>query len=217
MNIALGLIVKFFAYLHYMDEHAPYTLNSHNTRYAEKIIEPYVPGNPATQLNDLRGQDSVSPELRQYFRDLYDGQIRFVDDANFDRDAKISLAVDKRWQNTLTLRLEHFYQRSCANDSDDYQLIALADNNNVYLARNYTAIGASYELSPLWFGDAVWLFNHQDASKLLALYSTYSLSDESELSFGINIPVGKQSEYGRLKTEFGSFPHSLTVEYRVYF
>lgn len=166
--------------------------------------------------DDIVGFD-FQGEVFDWFGLRGEGHLRFADDANFDRDAKISLAVDKRWQNTLTLRLEHFYQRSGANDSDDYQLIALADNNNVYLARNYTAIGASYELSPLWFGDAVWLFNHQDASKLLALYSTYSLSNESELSVGINIPVGKQSEYGRLKTEFGSFPHSLTVEYRVYF
>jgi choline-sulfatase len=90
---------KFFAYLHYMDAHAPYTLNSHNTRYAAKIMEPYVPGNPATQLNDLRGQDSVSPELRQYFRDLYDGQIRFVDDAI--RDVLQGLKLLGRLDNTV--------------------------------------------------------------------------------------------------------------------
>ena len=115
------------------------------------------------------------------------------------------------------MRLEHFYQRSGAKNSDDYQLIARTNNNNFYLARNYTAIGAGYEFTPLWLGDAVWLFNHQDSSKLLALYSTYSLSDESELSIGINIPMGEQPEFGRLKMEFGSFPHSMTMEYRVYF
>ncbi len=90
---------KFFAYLHYMDAHAPYTLNSHNTRYAAKIIEPYVPGNPATQLNDLRKADKVSPELRQYFRDLYDGQIRFVDDAI--RDLLQGLKLLGRLDNTV--------------------------------------------------------------------------------------------------------------------
>jgi arylsulfatase A-like enzyme len=72
---------KFFAYLHFMDAHAPYTRNRHNTRYAKKSIEPYAPGNPETQLNDLREPGSVSPELQQYFRDLYDGQIRFVDES----------------------------------------------------------------------------------------------------------------------------------------
>ena len=72
---------KFFAYLHYMDAHAPYTVNRHNTRYTGKILESYAPGKPATQLNELREPDAASPELRQYFRDLYDGQIRFVDES----------------------------------------------------------------------------------------------------------------------------------------
>jgi len=166
--------------------------------------------------DDIIGFD-FQGEVFDWFGLRGEGHLRFADAAKIDRDAQFSLAVDKRWQNTLTLRLEHFYQRSGANDSDDYQLTALVDNNNFYLARNYTAVGASYEFTPLWFGDAVWLFNHQDASKLLALYSTYSLSDESELSVGINIPMGKQPEFGRLKTEFGRFPHSMTMEYRVYF
>ena len=166
--------------------------------------------------DDVMGFD-FQGEIFDWFGLRGEGHLRFADEAKLDRDAQFSLAIDKRWQNTLTLRLEHFYQRSGANDSDDYQINPIAGNNQFYLARNYTALGASYEFTPLWFGDAVYLFNHQDASKLLALYSTYSLSDESELSVGINIPIGKQPEFGQLKTEFGSFPHSLTMEYRIYF
>ena len=166
--------------------------------------------------NDIIGFD-FQGEILDWFGLRGEGHLRFADEANIQRDAQFSLAIDKRWQNTLTLRLEHFYQRSGANDSDDYQINPIVGNNQFYLARNYTALGASYEFTPLWFGDAVYLFNHQDASKLLALHSTYSLSDESELSVGINIPIGKQPEFGQLKTEFGSFPHSLTMEYRVYF
>jgi hypothetical protein len=166
--------------------------------------------------DDIIGFD-FQGEVFDWFGLRGEGHLRFADEAHTERDAKLSLAIDKRWQNTLTLRLEHFYQRVGAKNSDGYQVIALADNNNFYLARNYTAIGAGYEFTPLWLGDAVWLFNHQDASKLLALYSTYSLSDESELSAGINIPIGKQPEFGQLKTEFGSFPHSVTMEYRLYF
>jgi len=166
--------------------------------------------------DDILGFD-FQGEVLDWFGIRGEGHLRFADEVDIDRDAQFSLAIDKRWQNTLTMRLEHFYQRSGANNSEDYQVIAIADNNSFYLARNYTAVGASYELSPLWLGDAVWLFNHQDASKLLALYSTYSLSDESELSIGINIPMGSQPELGRLKTEFGGLPHSLTMEYRVYF
>lgn len=166
--------------------------------------------------DDIIGFD-FQGEVFDWFGLRGEGHLRFADEANAQRDARFSVAIDKRFQNTLTLRLEHFYQRSGANESDDYQLTALADNNNFYLARNYTVAGANYEFSPLWSMDVIWLSNHQDASKLLAIFSTYSLTDESELELGLNIPIGKQPEFGQLKTEFGSFPHSLRMEYRVYF
>jgi arylsulfatase A-like enzyme len=75
---------KYFAYVHFMDAHAPYTVNQHNTRYAGTIIESLAPGNPAALLSLQREPDAPcnhDPDLRQYFRDLYDGQIRFIDDA----------------------------------------------------------------------------------------------------------------------------------------
>jgi len=166
--------------------------------------------------DDILGFD-FQGEVFDWFGLRGEGHLRFADEVHVERDAQFSLAIDKRWQNTLTMRLEHFYQRSGARVSEDYQLVTTSDNNNFYLARNYTAVGASYELTPLWLADAVCLFNHQDSSKLLALYSTYSLSDESEVAVGINIPIGQSPELGQLKTEFGSLPHSLTMEYRVYF
>lgn len=73
-----------FAYVHFMDAHAPYTVNRHNTRYAKKIIPALAPGDPATMLSLQRAPDSPcgrDPSLRRYFLDLYDGQIRYVDEA----------------------------------------------------------------------------------------------------------------------------------------
>ncbi len=74
----------YFAYIHFMDAHAPYTVNAHNTRYAEKIISAFAPGRPETLLSLQREPEAPCNQdlaLRQYFRDLYDGQIRYVDDA----------------------------------------------------------------------------------------------------------------------------------------
>jgi len=146
-----------------------------------------------------------------------EGHIRFPEQQGHARDVKFSLGLEHRWENTLSLRLEQFYQRSGAANEDDYNQAATTDLNGFYLARNYTAFGASYELTPLLLADAVWLVNHHDSSSLLALYSTYSLSDESELSLGLNIPLGEQPDNGLLKSEFGSYPKSLSVEYRLYF
>lgn len=159
----------------------------------------------------------VQGELFTWLGLRAEGHIRFPDEQGAERDSKIAIAVDRRWPNSFTLRAEHFYQRSGAGDPDAYQLGHLTDSQNIYLARNYTAVGMNYELSPLWYLDGVYLFNHQDASKLLALYSTYSLSDESELALGFNIPMGDQPQTGRIKTEFGAAPHSMTMEYRLYF
>ncbi len=185
---------------------------------ASTLLETFQWGGLAGKIagDDIIGFD-VQGELFKWLGVRGEGHLRFADEANVERDAKIAIAFDHRWPNTFTARIEHFYQRSGARERDDYSLTQLANPNNFYLARNYTALGGSYEITPLLLADAVWLYNHQDSSNLLALYSTYSLSDESELAMGLNIPMGEQPNNGQLKTEFGSFPLSFTMEYRLYF
>lgn len=175
----------------------------------------------ATLLGKVNGDDIIGMdfqgELFEWLGVRGEGHLRFPDEQGLSRDVKFSLGLEHRFENTLTLRLEQFYQRSGATDEDNYTITSTINSTSFYLARNYTALGASYELTPLLLGDAVWLFNHHDGSSLLALYSSYSLSDESELSAGVNIPVGDQPDNGILNSEFGSYPKSISVEYRVYF
>lgn len=146
-----------------------------------------------------------------------EGHLRFPDELNQSRDAKFSLGLEHRFESSLTLRLEQFYQRSGASNAQSYSLTTQASDNTFYLARNYTALGASYEFTPLLNGDVVCLYNHNDQSSLVALYATYSLSDESELAMGMNLPLGQQPENGTFQTEFGSYSKSVNVEYRIYF
>lgn len=172
----------------------------------------------AAKINgdDVIGLD-FQGEMFEWLGVRGEGHIRFPDEQGESRDVKFSLGLEHRWESTLTLRLEQFYQRSGATDEADYNLIPTTDSSSLYLARNYTALGASYEITPLLLADAVWLFNHQDSSSLLALYSSYSLSDESELSMGLNIPIGDRPENGVLNSEFGSYSQSFSIEYRLYF
>jgi hypothetical protein len=153
-------------------------------------------------------------ELFEWLGVRGEGHMRFPDKSGESRDVKFSLGIEHRFENTLTLRLEQFYQRSGITDPDNY---SLGNTNSFYLAQNYTAIGGSYEFTPLLLGDATWLFNNNDSSNLLALYTTYSLSDEAELSMGANLPIGDQPDNGSLESEFGSYPKSVSVEYRLYF
>lgn len=147
-----------------------------------------------------------------------EGHIRFFDEADRERDSKLSLSFEYRPNSRSSLRLEQFYQRSGSTDEQDYDLDLLDLNSSqFYLARHYTAVGGSYEVTPLLNTSAVMIYNHNDQSSLLALYGTYSLSDESELAVGINLPVGDLPENGELESEFGAYPKSLTVEIRSYF
>jgi len=174
----------------------------------------------AALLGNVNGDEIVGldfqGEIFEWLGIRGEGHIRFSDEANKDNDVKFSISFEHRFENTLTLRVEQFYQRSGSRNEQEYNT-QLLETNNLYLAKNYTALGASYEITPLLLVDAVWLFNDQDGSNLIALYSTYSLSDESELSVGLNIPIGDQPDNGELNSEFGSYPKSVSIEYRIYF
>ncbi len=159
------------------------------------------------QSDDIVGLD-FQGELFEWLGVRGEGHIRFPDEPGLSRDAKFSLGLEHRFENTLTLRIEQFYQRSGAGNEHAYSLSNQATSHSYYLARNYTAFGAS---------DAVWIYNHLDTSSLLALYTTYSLSDESELSMGVNLAFGEQPHNGVINSEFGTYPKSLSLEYRVYF
>ncbi|MDH5592495.1 MAG: hypothetical protein OEY48_06560, partial [Gammaproteobacteria bacterium] len=148
----------------------------------------------AVLAGEVNGDDIVGVdfqgELFNWLGVRGEGHLRFPDEQDQQRDSKLALAFEHRFENTLTLRLEEFYQRMGVTNEYDYNFSSLNDFSDFYLARHYTALGANYELTPLLIGDAVVLFNHLDSSSLLALYSTYSLSDESELSMTLTIPVG---------------------------
>jgi len=66
-------------------------------------------------------------------------------------------------------------------------------------------------------GEALIISNLDDQSQLLSLNTVYSLSDESELVVNANIPFGSKPDNGRLKSEFGVYSKSVSMELRFYF
>ena len=74
---------KFFAYIHYMDTHGPYNVNQYNTLFTEKINPVLRPGTwdiGQAKIRPMLEKNTLSAEAAQYIVDLYDGQIRLVDD-----------------------------------------------------------------------------------------------------------------------------------------
>lgn len=127
-----------------------------------------------------------------------------------------SLGLEHRWENSLQLNLEVFYNGLGANTVSDYPLVDITGANQ-YFARRYTALGGSYEITSLLLGQAVLISNLDDSSHLLSLNTVYSLSDESEMVFNLGVPVGDEPEAGVIKSEFGSYPTSVYAEFRLYF
>ncbi|NOQ34661.1 MAG: hypothetical protein GQ569_02040, partial [Methylococcaceae bacterium] len=155
-------------------------------------------------------------ELFEWLGVRAEGHYAFPDDARQSSYLEFALSLEHRFENTLTVRVEQFYHGSGADKISNY-VSTLNQSNSPYLARFYTALGISYEITPLLTGNATYLYNAVDSSSLVALYANYSLSDESEIALNLNLPLGDKPDNLNLNDEFGLYPRSINLEYRHYF
>ncbi len=95
---------NFFAYLHYMDAHAPYTKNDFNYLFTRTINNRFQPGDRNGGLKYakvLTLQNRLSDADKRYIVSLYDGQIRFIDE-NINRIFKF-LKQSNLLKNTVII------------------------------------------------------------------------------------------------------------------
>ncbi|MCF6235107.1 MAG: hypothetical protein L3J70_01815 [Gammaproteobacteria bacterium] len=135
---------------------------------------------------------------------------------DLDDYQQFSLGLEYRWESSFELRLELFYNGLGGDNVTDYPAIAQTGNTQ-YLGRYYSALGGSYDITPLLSGQAVIISNFEDDSALISLNAIYSLSDESELVINLGIPLGDKPINGLLSSELGSYPVSINVEARLFF
>jgi len=129
-------------------------------------------------------------------------------------------AVDfeHRFENSLTVRLEPYYNSGGYGDVRKVDATVPAGSTTGWFqGRDYTALGLGYEFSPLWTGELLTVANWVDPSYLFAFNSIFSVSNETELAFGISIPSGKSPAAGEVKSEFGRMPASVSAEIRTHF
>ena len=122
-----------------------------------------------------------------------------------------SIGLEHRWENSLQLQFEQYYHGVGAPQVQAYNL------QQAYPARRYQAIGLSYEISPLWTGQASLIYNQIDASRLYSLNLVHSVSDESEMSIDLSLPTGEAPLGNTIRSEYGAYPRLLNLEFRVYF
>jgi len=74
---------RFFAYLHYMDAHTPYTVHEHNYLFTDRTAGRFEPGNRQSGFNRVRAlieNNMLGETDREHIAALYDAQLRFVDE-----------------------------------------------------------------------------------------------------------------------------------------
>ncbi|MCP4625805.1 MAG: hypothetical protein GY850_20160 [bacterium] len=159
---------------------------------------------------------SLQGEFFKWLGVRAEGHIAHPDDSQIDSHSEISIGVEHRWSNSLEIRLEQFYHGSGSGSVSDY-LANAVQHENYYLGRNYTALGASYEFTPLLTAAMVAIANLTDHSYLISCNAIYSLADEAELAVNIGVPIGDNPKGPMIKSEFGSSPYSAQIEVRFYF
>jgi len=109
------------------------------------------------------------------------------------------LSGDYTFSNGLYLFGEFFYNGQGATRKEEYDLTLLLGGEAVGLARVYLALGASYDITPLWHGDFYGIFNMTDGSRLVGPALSYSLSENVDLAAGVYFFGGSEgSELGSL-------------------
>lgn len=131
---------------------------------------------------------------------------------------EVSVGLEHRFANSLELRLEQFHHGQGYSSTEALgQAFASGTLRRGYTGRDYTALGASYEFSPLLTGQALILANWSDHSQLLSINGVYSLSDEAELAITFSLPRGDHTENSYVTSEFGLAPTTLACAFRIYY
>ncbi|MFH1021080.1 MAG: hypothetical protein V1782_10810, partial [Pseudomonadota bacterium] len=161
---------------------------------------------------------SLQGELFDWLGVRAEGHYAAPEQDGLSGGAEVSVGFEHRFANSLELRLEQFHHGQGYGSSEALnQALAAGSLRQGYTGRNYTALGASYEFSPLLTGQALLLANWSDHSQLLSLNGVYSLSDEAELAVTLSLPRGDHTENGSLGSEFGLAPATLTCTFRLYY
>lgn len=154
-------------------------------------------------------------ELFEWLGVRGEGHVNFPDQAGLKRRIELALGFEHRWENSFTFRVEQFYHGSGAANSATYSIAS--QSHDLYMARNYSAAGLSFEFTPLLTGEMTVIYNWMDESSLLAVYALYSLGDESEFAISATVAGGSRATGTRINSEFGLYASSISCELRSYF
>ncbi|MGD8988277.1 MAG: hypothetical protein PVH57_08960 [Syntrophobacterales bacterium] len=132
------------------------------------------------------------------------------------------VGLGHRFDNTLTLQFEYFYNG--AGDPDDLNgsFFRFASGNILQISRNLTGFLVSYEFQPILIGQVIWLHSWDDASNNIQPILTWSATDNMDLLVGANLNFGERPEGTsvldfQIESEYGTFPNLYFMQFKWYF
>lgn len=162
-------------------------------------------------------------ELFEWLGVRAEGHGKLDEGPDEDRELLASVGVEHRFESSLFVVVEYYFNGAGASDPDDYVATLRRGLGDLpYLGQHQLGAGASYEITPLLAGNLRVLTNLVDGSLLLAGYAEYSLLDDAELAVSLSAPIGEgpanlESVSPEVPTEYGLYPFSASVELRAYF
>ena len=196
--------------------------DSDRASYIGRISRVFLGFDWALMGGTVRDRDVIGGSLQgELFRWLgvrAEGHMAFPHDFQRKSYGKVAVDLEHRWENSLNIRLEQFYNGNGFHSVSEYMsgLVAVP-RDGLYLGRFYAALEVGYEFTPLLNSEILLTANLEDDSCLGSFYTTYSLSDEAELAFNLGVPLGKKPQDVNIMSEFGLYPYFINVEVRYYF
>ncbi len=133
------------------------------------------------------------------------------------------VGVDRRWDNSLYLAAEYFFNG--AGDDDDLLApslrLSLGETPN--LSRHLVGLLVRYDFLPILTGSLSVILAPGNSSALLSPGLSISVSDNVSADFGALIGLGPRPEegegllYPRPVSEFGTYPQVIYLQYKHYF
>ena len=132
------------------------------------------------------------------------------------------VGVGHRFDNSLTLELEYFYNGAGDPDDLNASFARIITGNILQMSRHSTGFLISYEFLPILLGQLIWLQSWDDPSSSIQPILTWSGVDNVDLLVGVNINVGDRPEATpfqgiQIRSEFGTSPNLYFFQFKWYF
>lgn len=131
--------------------------------------------------------------------------------------AELAAGFDFRPMPSLLLQFEQFFNGAGYGSVPEYERVKVDEDPPIYfLGRNYSGLGAAYELTPLVNLKGMLIGNLTDNSALISTNVVYAVASNAEVSASLLLPRGKGPAGETLRSEYGSFPTIFTLETGLY-